>query len=121
MPCPIGTLPIVDPDHWSAGSTIPWLSPGESIPVRRPKPKRPIHDIRRFLPSSSANVIAPTFDERARIWATDIVSVPRGSASWIVLSATRMEYGSVNFLHGVTIPVESAPPTVTSLNVDPGS
>ena len=28
MPWPIGTLPIVDPDHRSSGSTIPALSPG---------------------------------------------------------------------------------------------
>ena len=121
MPWPIGTLPIVEPDHWSAGRAIPWLSPGKSIPVGRPKPKRPIHDISRSLPSSRASVIAPTFEDLARICATDIVSVPRGSASWMTRSATWMEYGSVNLVRGVTIPVESAPPTVTSLNVDPGS
>src|SRR5919206_2714801 len=43
MPWPIGTLPIVEPDHLSGGSTIPGLSPGKSIPVTRPKPKRVIH------------------------------------------------------------------------------
>ena len=28
MPCPIGTVPIVDPYHFSSGSTMPGLSPG---------------------------------------------------------------------------------------------
>ena len=28
MPCPIGTVPIVEPDHLSSGSTRPELSPG---------------------------------------------------------------------------------------------
>ena len=36
---------------------------------------------------------APTFDDRARIWPTVIVSVPRGSASWMTLSETWIEYG----------------------------
>jgi len=31
MPWPIGTLPIVEPDHLSSGSTCPGLSPGKSI------------------------------------------------------------------------------------------
>ena len=43
MPWPIGTLPIVEPDHLSGGSTMPGLSPGKSMPVARPKPKREIH------------------------------------------------------------------------------
>ena len=64
MPWPIGTLPIVEPDHWSSGSTSPALSPGKSIPVGWPKPKRSIHFASRAAPSFSASVIAPTFDER---------------------------------------------------------
>ena len=28
MPCPIGTVPIVEPDHWSSGSTMPGSRPG---------------------------------------------------------------------------------------------
>jgi hypothetical protein len=66
-------------------------------------------------------VIAPTFDERARICATVIVSVPRGSASWITRSATWIEYGSTKLVDGVTRCCESAPATVTTLNVEPGS
>src|SRR5881394_2061832 len=49
MPCPIGTLPIVEPDHLSGGSTIPGLSPGKSMPVTRPKPKREIQEESRVL------------------------------------------------------------------------
>ena len=51
----------------------------------------------------------PTFDECERICATDIVSVPRSSASWMIRSATWIEYGSVNAVGGVTIFSESAP------------
>ena len=64
---------------------------------------------------------APTFEERARIWATVIVSVPRGSASWMIRSATWIEYGRTKLVDGVTRCCESAPATVTSLNVEPGS
>jgi hypothetical protein len=63
-------LPIVEPDHLSAGSTAPGLSPGKSIPVGLPKPKRAIHSVSRSLPSISASVIAPMFDECDRICAT---------------------------------------------------
>ena len=49
------------------------------------------------------------------------VSVGRYSASWITRSATWIEYGSLNLVDGVTIPCESAPAIVTSLNVEPGS
>ena len=73
------------------------------------------------FPSILAIVIAPTFDERCRICATVIVSVPRGSASCTTRSATRIEYGSVNLVCGETSPSESAPATVTTLNTDPGS
>ena len=39
MPCPIGTLPIVEPDHLSGCSTKPGLSPGKSTPVVRAEPE----------------------------------------------------------------------------------
>jgi hypothetical protein len=71
MPCPIGTLPIVEPDHLSGGSTMPGLSPGKSIPVTRPNPKREIQEERRVRPSICASSIAPMLDECARICATE--------------------------------------------------
>ena len=80
-----------------------------------------IHWASRAGPISRAIVIAPTFDDRARICETVIHSVGRGSASWITRSATRIEYGSLNFVCGVTIPIDSAAEIVTSLNVEPGS
>src|SRR5438105_7359684 len=80
MPCPIGTLPIVEPDQY--GGRSPALSPGKSMPVGRPKPKRWIQSFRRDSPSFvRAIVTAPTFDERCRIWDTVIRSVGRLSAS----------------------------------------
>ena len=91
------------------------------MPVGRPKPKREIHWASRCCPSLSASVIAPTLDERARICATVIVSVPRGSASWMIRSATWIEYWSTKLVDGETSRSDSAPATVTSLNVDPGS
>src|SRR5438046_6786969 len=44
-------ISIVDPDHWSGGSTKPALSPGKPTPVARPKPKRLIQRDSRSLPS----------------------------------------------------------------------
>ena len=121
IPCPIGMFPIDEPDHLSSGSTMPALSPGKSIPVRCPKPKREIQRTSRCRVNRSARVIAPTLDERERISETVIVSVPRGSASWILRSATWISYGSVNRVVGVTSPSDRAPATVTSLKVEPGS
>ena len=46
-PCPIGTVPIVEPDH---DGSRPGLSRGKSIPVRRPNPKRAIHFFRPLSP-----------------------------------------------------------------------
>ena len=82
---------------------------------------REIQPASRCCPSRSASVIAPTLDERARISATVIVSVPRGSASWMIRSATWISYGRTKLVAGETRPSESAPATVTSLNVEPGS
>ena len=47
MPCPMGTVPIVEPDHLSSGSANPADSPGKSMPVFAPNPKRSIHDASR--------------------------------------------------------------------------
>ncbi len=88
MPCPMGTVPIVDPDHWSTGSAKPADSPGKSIPVLFPKPKRSIHDASLPSPSRWAIVIVPMFEEYSTIWRTVIRSVPRVCASRIVRSAT---------------------------------
>ena len=41
-PWPIGTFPIVEPDHSSGCRTKPGLSPGKAMPVVEPKPKRRI-------------------------------------------------------------------------------
>ena len=121
MPCPIGTLPIVEPDQRSGGSTIPPDSPGKSTPVGLPKPKRPIQDATRSLPSSCASVIVPMFDDWKRICATLIVCVGRGSCSWMTRSATRMVGASRNFELGATSFSARAAATVTSLKVEPGS
>ena len=62
------------------------------MPVRSPKPKRFIHFLSLDSPSSvRAIVTVPTFDDRWRISDTDIVSVPRSSASWMRRSATWIE------------------------------
>ena len=66
-------------------------------------------------------MIAPTFDEWARISATVIVSVPRGSASWIDAVGDLDRVRQRERVDGVTSRSESAPATVTSLNVEPGS
>ena len=62
-PCPIGTLPIVEPDQYDGSR--PALSPGKSMPVRFPKPNCAIQCLSRVSPSSvRAIVTVPTFDER---------------------------------------------------------
>ncbi len=38
MPCPMGMLPMEDPDHWSTGATMPPDSTGNSMPVGLPNP-----------------------------------------------------------------------------------
>ena len=77
MPCPIGTVPIVEPDHWSSGSANPADSPGKSMPVFAPNPKRSIHDASRPAPRRSAIVIVPMFEEYSTICLTVSRSVPR--------------------------------------------
>ena len=81
IPCPMGTVPIVEPDHWESGSTMPELSPGKSTFVFWPKPKRWIQPDRRSEPTFSASVTAPTLEECESICPTVSVSVPRRSAS----------------------------------------
>ena len=63
----------------------------------------------------------PTLDDWERICATVIRCVGRGSCSWMIRSATRIDVGSVNGVVGLTIFSESAAATVTTLNVEPGS
>src|SRR5581483_10172528 len=85
-------------------------------------PNLRIHSFNPDSPSFvRAIVTAPTFDERWRICATVIRSVGRISASCTTRSATRIEYGSRNDVFGVTRRSASAPPTVTTLNTEPGS
>ena len=86
-----------------------------------PYPKRLIQSSTRERPSICASVIVPTFEDCERICATVIRCVGRGSCSWMIRSATRMDDGSVNGVDGATIFSESAAATVTTLNVDPGS
>ena len=37
-PCPIGRLPIDEPEYWFSASATPASSPGRSTPVGVPKP-----------------------------------------------------------------------------------
>ena len=57
----------------------------------------------------------------SRICATVNVWVARPWESWMIRSATWIEYGSVNGVDGLTRPSDRTPVTVTSLKVDPGS
>ena len=63
----------------------------------------------------------PTFEDCERICATVIRRVGRGSCSWMIRSATRIDVCSVNGVVGVTSFSESAAATVTTLKVEPGS
>ena len=121
MPWPMGTVPIVEPDHLPYGSTMPGLSPGSSEPVVLPKPKRSIHEASSEPPSFSAIVIVPTFDDSERICRTVMRSGPRMCASPITRSATWIFGCSQNEVSGATTLSSSAAAIVTILNVDPGS
>jgi hypothetical protein len=78
-------LPSTAPDarSWAGGSTrTPRIWAGSIATAATP----------RLRPSSfCAIVTVPTFEECCRICETVIVSVPRGSASWIRRSATMIE------------------------------
>src|SRR4029079_9538031 len=89
------------------------------LPARTPNGRTPSRG--RLRPSSSARVIAPTFDDRASISATVIVSVGRGSASLMFRSQTGSEGASVKDVFGVTTWSVSAAAYVTTLKVEPGS
>ena len=112
---------MVDPDHWSSGSANPADSPGKSMPVLFPKPKRSIHDASRPSPRRCAIVIVPMFEEYSTIWRTVMRCVPLVCDSRIVRSATLRVGGRRNDERGFTIPSCRPAATVTSLNVDPGS
>ncbi len=121
MPCPIGTVPIVEPDHWSSGSANPGDSPGKSIPVGFPKPKRSIQDDEAPFAEPLRDEIVPMFDEYSTIWRT---LYPHGSARVRLaddaVGDAELSAEAGTSSRGVTVPSSSAAATVTSLNVEPG-
>ena len=113
---------MVDDHHWSPGSDearhlagkvdAGQLAEAEAVdPVEQARLAEPLPPI----------VTAPMLLDLARIWRTVMRSVPRCSASWITRSPTRSVGGSTNEVDGVTRPSDSAPATVTSLKIEPGS
>jgi hypothetical protein len=121
IPCPMGTVPIVDPDHWSSGRANPEDSPGKSMPVGFPNPKRSIQEARRPAPRRCAIVIVPIFDEYSTTCLTVIRWVPRVWDSRITRSATFSLGARRKAVVGLTTPSWSAAAMATSLNVEPGS
>ena len=63
MPWPIGRLPIEAPEYLASGSTMPLSSPGRSVPVGLPKPKRRTHWSNFLAPSRRPIVTAPTLED----------------------------------------------------------
>ncbi len=121
MPCPMGRLPIEDPEYLSSGRTRPDSSPGRSTPVGLPNPKRRTQASKGALPSRWPIVTAPTFEDCWRIPAVLSVTGPRGCDSPISRSATLIVGARLNCDSGVTLPSSSAPATVKALKVEPGS
>ena len=120
MPWPIGTFPIVEPDHLSGGSTKPALSPGNPTPVARPKPKRAIQ--------RESAILAELLGERDRADVRRVREDLRhahrlGAALFCVVDDAVGDgdrSGSTKLVCGVTSRSESVPATVTSLKVEPG-
>ena len=100
---------------------MPLPSPGRSLPVVEPKPKRRTQPSKRRSPSFIPMVIAPTLLDCERICAVVSVSKPRCSFSPIVRSATLISGARLNEVCGVTTRSWSAPATVKGLKVEPGS
>ncbi len=102
-------------------STIPCCSPGRSTPVGLEKPKLRTQRSKRVGPSLRPIMALPTFEERARIWATVSGPLPSSCASPIVRSATWSSEGTWSRVSGVISFSWRAPATVNALNVEPGS
>lgn len=71
MPWPIGMFAIETPDHSSSGRISPGDSPGKSMPVGRPKPKRSIQLCTRASPNFCAMRVVPTLLE---CWTISLTS-----------------------------------------------
>jgi hypothetical protein len=67
MPCPIGRLPIDEPEYCEGLRTRPRSSPGRSTFVGEPKPKRRTQRSKRRAPIFRPTLIAPTLLDWARI------------------------------------------------------
>ncbi len=66
-PLPIGTEPGSVPVHLSAGNTSPGASPCRPSPVGAPRPNLCWYSTTLSLPSRSAILIVPTFEDNARM------------------------------------------------------
>ena len=75
MPCPIGSVAIVEPDQSLRGIMMPGDSPGKSSPVADPKPNFFMYSASFAPPRSRPILIVPTFEDCSMISATVIVSV----------------------------------------------
>ncbi len=110
-----------DPEYSETGRMMPRSSPGRSTPVGLPKPNSRTQWSKRFSLSSRPILMAPTFEDCARIWEVVSASGPRTCDSPMVRSATWIVGGRSKTVSGVTLRSCSAPATVNALNVDPGS
>ena len=63
MPCPMGIVPMLVPDHCDTGGRIPRDSPGKPRPVASSRPNRYRYEAKRWGPSMWATVMAPTLLE----------------------------------------------------------
>src|SRR3954452_2448129 len=66
-PCPIGRLPIDEPEYCCQCNTIPRASPGRSTPVGEPNPNRWTQESNRWGPSFIPISSAPMLLENLRM------------------------------------------------------
>ena len=121
IPCPIGMFPSEDPEYSSGLSTMPPASAGRPTSVGEPKPNPRTHLSKRMSPSFRPIITVPTFDERARMSATDRFPFPPSCASPTTRSATWISDGTSRRVSGLMMPSSSAPAIVKGLKVEPGS
>src|SRR5262249_39435282 len=121
-PLPIGTEPGSVPVHLSAGSTSPGASPRRPSPVGAPRPNLCWYSTTLSLPSRSAILIVPTFEDSARMPGIVIgVSVFCGWLSWYE-TPPLTTFGLTTIVEsGLMRPSCRAAPTMIALWIDPGS
>ena len=122
-PMPTGFVNMSDSVHWEAGARMPGDWPGNGIEVVTPYPNACMKYDRSFLPSVSATMCVPTFEDWARMSVAVIVDGwGWSSASGFVKPGIGIDEPTpVKTWSAVTLPRSTAPANAIILLTEPGS